>query len=126
MSYRGWAPYVPVAKRRAKAAREMKKLLKKGMKIEPVEVQGRKIARTFWGEAWCNHLENSVIMRIAYPGGEPMFGTARFVIWPSQRGKLRPSSAVRRSIESISASPRSLQTNGKTYVNSARARLAPC
>ncbi|MES9857566.1 MAG: helix-turn-helix domain-containing protein [Sedimenticola sp.] len=57
MSYRGWAPYVPVAKRRAKAAREMKKLLKKGMKIEPVEVQGRKIARTFWGEAWCNHLE---------------------------------------------------------------------
>ncbi|MEJ1340710.1 MAG: helix-turn-helix domain-containing protein [Candidatus Sedimenticola sp. (ex Thyasira tokunagai)] len=57
MSYRGWAPYVSVAKRRAKAAREMKKLLKKGVKIEPIEVQGRKIARTFWGEAWCNHLE---------------------------------------------------------------------
>ncbi len=57
MSYRGWAPYVPVAKRRAKAAREMKKLLKKGVEIEPIEVQGRKIARTFWGEAWCSHLE---------------------------------------------------------------------
>jgi len=57
MSYRGWAPYVPVAKRRANAAREMKKLLNKGMKIEPIEVQGLKIARTFWGEAWCNHLE---------------------------------------------------------------------
>ena len=27
------------------------------MKIEPIEVHGRKIARTFWGEAWCNHLE---------------------------------------------------------------------
>ncbi len=39
------------------AVREMKKLRKQGMKIEPVEVQGRKIARTFWGEAWCNHLE---------------------------------------------------------------------
>ncbi len=58
MSYSGgWPPYVPVAKRRANAAREMKKLVKKGVKIEPVLIQGRKIARTFWGEAWCNHLE---------------------------------------------------------------------
>ena len=57
MSYRGWAPYVSVVKRRAKAAKEMEKLVKNGMKIEPIEVQGRKIARTFWGEAWCNHLE---------------------------------------------------------------------
>ena len=57
MSYYGWAPYVPVAKRRARAAREMKKLLNQGMKIEPIEIQGRKIARTFWGEAWCDHLE---------------------------------------------------------------------
>jgi uncharacterized Zn finger protein len=57
MSYGEWAPYVPVAKRRAKAAREVNRLRKKGMKIEPIEVQGRKIARTFWGEAWCSHLE---------------------------------------------------------------------
>ncbi|MCP3870842.1 MAG: helix-turn-helix domain-containing protein [Gammaproteobacteria bacterium] len=57
MSYDRWAPYVPVAERRAKAAREMKKLAGKGMKIEPITVQGRKIARTFWGEAWCSHLE---------------------------------------------------------------------
>jgi len=57
MSYGGWAPYVPVAKRRAKAAREINKLRKKGVEIEPIEVQGRKIARTFWGEAWCSHLE---------------------------------------------------------------------
>ena len=58
MSYGEWSPYVPVAKRRARAAKEINKLQKKGMKIEPIEVQGRKIARTFWGEAWCNHLEN--------------------------------------------------------------------
>jgi len=57
MSYRRWSPYVPVAKRRAKAAKEMAKLAGKGKKIEPIEIQGRKIARTFWGEAWCNHLE---------------------------------------------------------------------
>ena len=57
MSYGGWAPYVPVAERRARAAREVSKLRNKGMKIEPIEIHGRKIARTFWGEAWCNHLE---------------------------------------------------------------------
>lgn len=57
MSYHRWPPYVPVAQRRARAAREMQKLRKKGLKIEPVEVQGLKIARTFWGKAWCDHLE---------------------------------------------------------------------
>ena len=57
MRYDGWAPYVSVAKRRANAAKEVKKLKKKGVTIEPIETQGRKIARTFWGESWCNHLE---------------------------------------------------------------------
>ena len=52
-----WRPYVPVATRRAQAHREMGKLRKKGLKIEAVEVQGRKIAQTFWGKAWCDHLE---------------------------------------------------------------------
>ena len=57
MSYGEWSPYIPVAQRRAKAAKEINRLRKKGMKIEPIEIEGRKIARTFWGEAWCNHLE---------------------------------------------------------------------
>ncbi len=57
MNYGRWAPYVPVAKRRAKAAKEIDKLRKKGMKIEPIEVHGRKISKTFWGQAWCSHLE---------------------------------------------------------------------
>ena len=57
MAYDEWRPYVPVAKRRAAAEREMKKLRKKGVDIEPIVTQGRKIAHTFWGEAWCKHLE---------------------------------------------------------------------
>ncbi|MFH1732475.1 MAG: hypothetical protein ABIF82_12610 [Planctomycetota bacterium] len=36
----------------------MEKLRKKGLDIQPVEIEGRKIARTFWGEAWCDHLES--------------------------------------------------------------------
>lgn len=54
----GWRPYVPVAQRRAQARRKMDSLRKKGVDIQPVEIEGRKIARTFWGEAWCDHLES--------------------------------------------------------------------
>ena len=56
--YGNWRPYVPVAKRKAKAAREMERLRKKGADIQPVRLTGRKIAGTFWGEAWCEHLES--------------------------------------------------------------------
>jgi uncharacterized Zn finger protein len=35
----------------------MDSLRKKGVDIQPVEIEGRKIAKTFWGEAWCDHLE---------------------------------------------------------------------
>jgi uncharacterized Zn finger protein len=53
----GWRPYVPVGKRRAQAILKMQKLRKKGMNIQPVKIEGRQIARTFWGRAWCEHLE---------------------------------------------------------------------
>ena len=57
MSWYGWRPYVSVAQRRAQAAMEMEKLRKQGVDIEPVKTQGRKIAHTFWGKAWCDHFE---------------------------------------------------------------------
>jgi uncharacterized Zn finger protein/DNA-binding transcriptional regulator YiaG len=47
-----------VAERRAKAQKRMKQLQKKGMDIRPVEIEGRKIAHTFWGKAWCDHIES--------------------------------------------------------------------
>lgn len=56
--YGGWAPYVSVAERRRKAQSEMARLRKKGVDIQPVTIEGRKIARSFWGEAWCKHLES--------------------------------------------------------------------
>jgi uncharacterized Zn finger protein len=57
MDYFGWRPYVSVAERRRKAAREMEKLRKKGHPVSPVVVEGRTIAMTFWGKAWCQNLE---------------------------------------------------------------------
>ncbi len=52
-----WAPYVPVAERRRKAAAEMAMLAKKGQTISPVRIAGRAIATTVWGKAWCANME---------------------------------------------------------------------
>jgi uncharacterized Zn finger protein len=49
--------YVPVAQRRRKAERELAKLRKKGHPVSPVVIEGRAIAKTFWGKAWCENLE---------------------------------------------------------------------
>src|SRR6187431_3123142 len=53
-----YGPYVSVAERRAKAAREVEKRRKKGQDISPVVITGRTIASTFWGKAWCDNLES--------------------------------------------------------------------
>src|SRR6266446_2447894 len=57
-NYNEWRPYVPVAQRRANAERELAKLSKKsGSLVSPVVLEGRTIASTFWGKAWCDNLE---------------------------------------------------------------------
>src|SRR4051812_49654482 len=53
----GYKPYVPVAKRRAQAAREVAKRVKKGEAVSPVVIKDRAIVSTFWGKAWCENLE---------------------------------------------------------------------
>lgn len=53
----GWRPHVPVATRRLLALREMEKLRRKGHAVAPVVIQGRTIAKTFWGRSWCQNLE---------------------------------------------------------------------
>ena len=56
--YYEFRPYVPVAQRRAQAAREVAKRAQKGQTITPVRIQGRTITTTFWGQAWCTNLES--------------------------------------------------------------------
>src|SRR6516164_7325097 len=53
----GWRPYVSVAERRRKALGEVEKRRKKGLLVSPVVIEGRLIAKTFWGKAWCENLE---------------------------------------------------------------------
>ena len=53
-----WRKYVPVATRLARARREMNRRRKAGKDVRPVEIEGRTIARSFWGKRWCEHLES--------------------------------------------------------------------
>ena len=55
--YNRYPKYVSAAKRRAKAEALAKKIEKKGQKLHPVKIEGRTIARSTWGKAWCTHLE---------------------------------------------------------------------
>ena len=52
-----WKPYVPVAERRHKPRAQLARLTKKGQTLSPVVIDGRNIAKTFWGKAWCDNLE---------------------------------------------------------------------
>ena len=55
--YYNWKPYVPVAKRRERAKRIAAQLNNAGHNLSPVTA-GRKLATTFWGQAWCQNLEH--------------------------------------------------------------------
>ena len=57
MSYHDWQPYVPVAEKRRQAQRELARLRKRGQSVAPVTIEGRTIAKTFWGKSWCTNLE---------------------------------------------------------------------
>ena len=56
--YGGWGTYVSVAARRRKVERAIEKLRKRGVVVSPVKIEGRTIATTFWGKAWCDNLES--------------------------------------------------------------------
>jgi uncharacterized Zn finger protein len=53
-----WRKYVPQASRRAKADSHAKAMKKRGAAVSPVVIEGRVIAKSFWGKAWCDNLES--------------------------------------------------------------------
>ena len=57
MGYYGFPEYVPVAQKRAKAAKKLKALKKKNPDIAPVVIEGRSLASTWWGKSWNQNLE---------------------------------------------------------------------
>lgn len=69
MSYFEWRPYVPVAQKRRQAERKLAKLKKPGQSVAPVTIEGRTIARSFWGRSWCTNLERYSDFETRIPRG---------------------------------------------------------
>ena len=69
MSYFEWRPYVPVAQKRRQAERKLAKLKKPGQSVAPVTIEGRTIAKSFWGRSWCTNLERYSDFETRIPRG---------------------------------------------------------
>jgi len=61
--------YVSAAARRLRALRQRRELIREGVEPRPVAVEGREIARTFWGKAWCAHIEALADLATRLPRG---------------------------------------------------------
>jgi uncharacterized Zn finger protein len=88
MSFWGYREYVPVARRRAKAAKEVAKLKKHGRAVSPVVIEGRKIARSFWGVAWCDNLERYSDFANRLPRGRTYVNNGSVIDLQIARGKV--------------------------------------
>ncbi len=77
-----------MAKRRAKAAREVEKRKKKGQAVSPVVIEGRTIAHTFWGKAWCENLESYSDYENRLPRGRTYVRNGSVVDLQIQPGKI--------------------------------------
>jgi len=53
----GFAPYVSVGEKRARNRKAAAKLRKQNEDVQPVVIEGRSIARTWWGKSWNANLE---------------------------------------------------------------------
>jgi uncharacterized Zn finger protein len=88
MSFWGYREYVSVAQRRAKAAKEVAKLKKQGRTVSPVVIEGRKIARSFWGKAWCDNLERYSDFANRLPRGRTYVNNGSVIDLQIARGKV--------------------------------------
>jgi uncharacterized Zn finger protein len=84
----GFRPYVPVAERRREAERELEKLRKKGLVVQPIVINGRIIAKTFWGKAWCENLESYSDFENRLPRGRIYARNGSVVHLEIQPGKI--------------------------------------
>ncbi len=86
--YSSWPEYVSVAERKAKAADYIKKSEKKGQKYSPVIVNGRTIAKTFWGKAWCENLETYSDYESRLPRGRTYVRNGSVIDLQITKGKI--------------------------------------
>lgn len=86
--YGGWPAYVPVATKIARAKKAAEKLRKKGVDVQPVQLSGRKIAASFWGKGWCDHMDSYHDYENRLPRGRSYVRNGSVVHLEVSKGKI--------------------------------------
>lgn len=81
--------YVPVAERRKRAARKLAQLRKQGHDPKPVEIDGRDIATTIWGKAWCDHFHSHADFASRLPRGRTYVRNGSVIDLQLSEGEVR-------------------------------------
>ncbi len=88
--YGDWAPYVPVAVRRARGIAAAAKIAKKEKReLCPVKAVGRKLCSSFWGQAWCQNLERYSDFSNRLPRGRTYARNGSVVDLQIERGRVK-------------------------------------
>jgi uncharacterized Zn finger protein len=83
-----WPAYVSVAEQRQRAEKELAKLRKRGREVAPVVVEGRKIAKSFWGQSWCSNLERYSDFASRLPRGRSYVSNGLVIDLQIAKGKV--------------------------------------
>ncbi|MCW5235697.1 SWIM zinc finger family protein [Verminephrobacter eiseniae] len=88
--YGGWAPYIPVAQRQRQARQKIAALKRQqGYVCQPVAIEGRTIAKSFWGKAWCDNLEAYSDFSNRLPRGQTYVRNGSVIDLRVETGKVR-------------------------------------
>lgn len=79
-------PTVAELKRKSAASRKQAK--KKGTVLEPVVIQGRTIAKSWWGKAWCDNLERYADYESRLDRGKRYVRNGSVIDLKIQKGKI--------------------------------------
>ncbi len=125
MSFWGYREYLPVAQRRANAAKEVAKLKKQGCAVSPVVIEGPRSPRAFGARPGATTSSAIPTSPIACRAGALMSATAPSSTCRSRAARSRRWSAARRFIGSRSTSRSRRRRAGRRSARTAPARSAP-
>jgi uncharacterized Zn finger protein len=86
--FSSYRPYVSAAEKRRKAEKASAKMAKKGKTPTPIRINGRTIAKTFWGKSWCDHLESFSDYENRLPRGRSYVRNGSVIHLSIEKGKI--------------------------------------
>lgn len=86
--YYGYPRYISAAERKENAEEKIRKLSGKGENLSPVVIEGRDIAKTFWGKAWCDNIESYQDYESRLPRGRSYVKNGAVIDLQIEKGRI--------------------------------------